>query len=181
MKKLFFATAASLAAATFVSAPAMAATEIVLEGNEFNEVLSADFGDTVKGPGMFTDEYFFDTPSGFTSAQLSTITVRGFADINFTEILLNGVALTLFSGPNGGDFASIQDLFVDGGTNTLVVNGMVADGIGSYGGTISFVPSAAVPEPGTWALMLLGFAAVGFSLRRRKPEARETRVRYNFA
>jgi hypothetical protein len=30
---------------------------------------------------------------------------------------------------------------------------------------------AAVPEPGTWALMLLGFGAVGFSMRRK----RETR------
>lgn len=30
---------------------------------------------------------------------------------------------------------------------------------------------AAVPEPGTWALMLLGFGAVGFSMRRKR-EAR---------
>jgi phospholipase/lecithinase/hemolysin len=28
---------------------------------------------------------------------------------------------------------------------------------------------AAVPEPGTWAMMLLGFGAMGMSLRRRKP------------
>lgn len=28
--------------------------------------------------------------------------------------------------------------------------------------------SAPVPEPGTWALMLLGFGAVGYSLRRRR-------------
>ena len=181
MKKFLLSTAASLAAVTFVSAPAMAATEIVLESNPSNDVLSADFGDTVQGPGSFTDEYFFATPAGFTSAQISTITVMGFADIDFTSALLNGVALDLFSGPNGGDFASISNLFVAGGRNTLVINGMVEDGIGSYGGTISFVPSSAVPEPGTWALMLLGFAAVGFSLRRRKPESRETRVRYNFA
>jgi hypothetical protein len=29
--------------------------------------------------------------------------------------------------------------------------------------------TAAVPEPGTWAMMLLGFGAVGLTLRRRKP------------
>jgi hypothetical protein len=28
--------------------------------------------------------------------------------------------------------------------------------------------SSAVPEPTTWAMMLVGFGAVGFSMRRRK-------------
>lgn len=31
----------------------------------------------------------------------------------------------------------------------------------------------AVPEPGTWAMMLLGFGAVGFAIRRRKAAGRE--------
>ena len=31
--------------------------------------------------------------------------------------------------------------------------------------------AAAVPEPGTWAMMLLGFGAVGFSMRRRRRPA----------
>jgi hypothetical protein len=35
-----------------------------------------------------------------------------------------------------------------------------------------------VPEPATWALMILGFGLVGGVLRRKE---RETRVRYNFA
>lgn len=37
----------------------------------------------------------------------------------------------------------------------------------------------AVPEPGTWLLMLLGFAAVGASMRARKSDSREVRVRYS--
>jgi hypothetical protein len=36
--------------------------------------------------------------------------------------------------------------------------------------------SAAVPEPGTWMLMLMGMAAVGFSMRRR--EKQTVRVRF---
>ena len=28
---------------------------------------------------------------------------------------------------------------------------------------------AAVPEPATWAMMLVGFGAIGFSMRRRRP------------
>ncbi len=34
----------------------------------------------------------------------------------------------------------------------------------------SFAAIAAVPEPSTWAMMILGFAAVGFMAYRRKPK-----------
>jgi hypothetical protein len=30
-----------------------------------------------------------------------------------------------------------------------------------------------VPEPATWAMMLLGFGAAGFALRRRRQTAKE--------
>ena len=40
-------------------------------------------------------------------------------------------------------------------------------GDASYSGTLSF-GTAAVPEPATWALMLLGFGALGVSMRRRR-------------
>ena len=30
------------------------------------------------------------------------------------------------------------------------------------------IPVAAVPEPGAWALMIMGFGAMGATLRRRK-------------
>ncbi len=34
-----------------------------------------------------------------------------------------------------------------------------------------------IPEPGVWAMMLIGFAAMGFSLRRRE----KTKLRVRFA
>ena len=40
------------------------------------------------------------------------------------------------------------------------------------------VPTGAVPEPATWAMMLLGFAAVGAALRNRKRQ--QPRVSYAF-
>jgi hypothetical protein len=39
----------------------------------------------------------------------------------------------------------------------------------SFSGTVtSFSISAAVPEPSTWAMMILGFAGIGFMAYRRK-------------
>ncbi len=36
----------------------------------------------------------------------------------------------------------------------------------------------AVPEPATWALMMLGFGAIGFGMRRRRSSAKGVRVRF---
>ncbi len=40
--------------------------------------------------------------------------------------------------------------------------------------------SGAVPEPGTWAMMLFGFGAIGFAMRRRR-ETSGDRIRVRFA
>ena len=44
--------------------------------------------------------------------------------------------------------------------------------------TLRFTPSAAVPEPATWAMMLIGFGAAGYALRRRRIVAVSTAVRF---
>ena len=54
------------------------------------------------------------------------------------------------------------------GTYTLTVEGTRGE-IGSYGGNVSFQAHPEdVPEPATWGLMLLGFGAIGWQLRRRR-------------
>jgi hypothetical protein len=40
-----------------------------------------------------------------------------------------------------------------------------------FGGTVSVSQVAAVPEPSTWAMMILGFAGVGFMTYRRRKTA----------
>lgn len=51
-------------------------------------------------------------------------------------------------------------------------------GLGGATLTFDFTPFAvgAVPEPATWATMLLGFGAVGYSLRRRRAAVRTART-----
>ena len=52
------------------------------------------------------------------------------------------------------------------GDYRLTING-ISPNSGSFTGNVR-ITTGAVPEPGTWALMLLGFGAVGFAMRRQR-------------
>jgi hypothetical protein len=62
-----------------------------------------------------------------------------------------------------------------------VATGFGNNDVGTYNlaitgpGTVNFPAAAGVPEPATWAMMLLGFGGVGFAMRRRSVT---TRVRF---
>jgi hypothetical protein len=50
---------------------------------------------------------------------------------------------------------------------------LVADGSGGFG--FDFAVGGAVPEPSTWAMMLIGFAGLGYAGYRRARESHEAR------
>jgi len=101
----------------------------------------------------------------------------GFQSMEFT-ILDNGVEildLTFESLAVAESF--FDDSVINLGSNlgpdidlTFAYN-LVADGSGGFG--FDFALGGAVPEPSTWAMMLLGFAGLGYAGYRR---AREPRV-----
>ena len=121
----------------------------------------------------FTDTVTFTTPTGYNSVSAilnSTFnTSNPLTNLNFSSVTLNnGSSNFAFNVVNGVfDSASREMIPLTAGTsNLLTINGTTF-GDASYSGTLSFGATAAVPEPATWALMLLGFGAVGFSMRRR--------------
>lgn len=130
-------------------------------------------------PCTFTDLGTFVTPEGFelVSATISTSIAgaSGITNIDFSSVLLNGIAFAL--SPTGdAEFGFLSNLtLAPGATNVLEVNGTTG-GNASYRGTLTFAQMAAVPEPATWMLMLMGMAGVGFSMRRKKDTT--LRVRY---
>ena len=63
---------------------------------------------------------------------------------------------TIFNFGSGGSFSVLLQDATFGTPGSARVSG-----------TFTYL-SASVPEPGTWAMMLLGFGAVGFALRRRR-------------
>ena len=128
-----------------------------------------------------------ETTIGFTEAGLATPTFSEY--LTFTNELAGVYALTLdtsssgidftsavLSGPGGpyalneefdngiAEFWQLSSLFLEAGQYTLTIMGDNRS-TGSLGGTVTI---NAVPEPGTWAMMLLGFGAAGVAMRRRR-------------
>jgi hypothetical protein len=128
-----------------------------------------------------------ETTIGFTQSGLEAPTFSEW--LTFTNDLAGVYAITLDTSSTGIDFTSavltgpggpyalieefdngvsefwnLSSLFLEAGTYTLTINGNNSS-TGSLGGTVTI---NAVPEPGTWAMMLLGFGAAGFAMRRRR-------------
>lgn len=125
----------------------------------------------------FTEFLTFTTDvAGNLSIRVETTATGPDNNVTFSNVFLTGTGLA-------GPVALSQVLFdpndtflrnmisVGAGTYTLNIQGTPGTTAGSISGTVAFSSVAAVPEPGTWALMLLGFGAVGFSMRRRRATA----------
>ena len=170
MKKLL--VGAALAASMLAAAPAANAAQYLnLNPPAANGTISGAFGyDDIGASAGFTHLFSFSFPSnGTSSGSLSTtLTILG-TNINFTSVKLNGTSFNLT--PNG-DFEAgwLINLPVLAGVQTLEVKG-TSDGNGAYGGNLSFAPSAAVPEPATWAMMIIGFTGAGVAIRRRRRDS----------
>ena len=63
---------------------------------------------------------------------------------------------------------SVAGVFLPAGSYTIHILGTRGNA-SSFDGNLSFAAGSQVPEPATWALMLLGMGAVGWQLRRRRP------------
>ena len=168
MKKLRILVAAAIALGT--ASGANAAQTLVISGPSGtfgdDEVVCAD-GATA--PCAFSRTFTFTTPTGFnlSSMDISSVAVNAFTNIDFTSVMFNGVNFNTFSTGTSEFRNLLNQALVTGGTNNLVVSGNTG-GNASFAGNIAFAQVAAVPEPGTWAMMLLGFGAMGVSIRRRR-------------
>ncbi|WP_341207097.1 FxDxF family PEP-CTERM protein [uncultured Sphingomonas sp.] len=166
MKKIF---ATAVAAATFaVSAPAMAVTNIDL-GPTGSDVQFGSFTISgTSGTGLSQD-FTFNVPSeGIVSASgTATISLATNSAIQLTSIVLNGISKAATLSADGSAYQAAINNIVTNANNpqTLRVNYNVTGRGGIATGTVSW--TSAVPEPGSWALMILGFGIVGYAMRRR--------------
>jgi hypothetical protein len=157
--------------------------------------ITATIGHTGIADGAFSDTFAFTIGTlgmgliGTGSGSISTtVDINGFGgttDLDITSVLINGTifASELLKDANGvqcfvegvgtcgatEQFSASNVPITGGQLNTIVVTG-TSRGNGSYGGNLTFTPTA-VPEPATWALMFLGFAGIGWTLRRKRSGA----------
>jgi len=117
-----------------------------------NTVTSVNF--VTSSFGTFNELIFQTSFQNITTLQINntTNTNRFFLSLETTSALQTGSAVTIDQFPG------------DTRINSQIDGHTVAS---SFGGNFAV---AAVPEPSTWAMLLLGFAGVGVIAYRRKPK-----------
>ena len=199
MRPMLFALAAAGAAA--IAVPASAATVVYTSGTDVAltyRPITDDYDGAFRfrivnitpgdPNGDFTAELTFQSPLvGVGSAQAGSVIVRGDlgSDVDFFDLLINGTSGGVSNGPASSAF--VIDAPVTQGLNTLTITGRLnpagdrtGDGLVTGSLTIAAV-AAVVPEPATWALFILGFGAIGATLRRRSSEIRVTKAKLHFS
>jgi len=116
---------------------------------------------------------FTNSLAGSYSFVLTSIAV-GNNDADFDAVFLTGGSIVgQFDIPEAMistdpfEIFGILGLNLGAGTYTLHLQG-TSTGNGAFGGNVAFT---SVPEPATWGMMLLGFGAIGYAIRRRRRPA----------
>ena len=131
---------------------------------------------TLPAPCAFTRTFNFVTPTGFNlaSADIASVAVNAFTDINFSSVTLNGINFNIAGSGMFENRNLANQSLVPGGNNSLIVTGTSGGGA-SFTGNLAFSQVAAIPEPATWMMMLLGFAGIGFTMRRKNKSTLQVR------
>jgi hypothetical protein len=83
------------------------------------------------------------------------------------NVSFGGTLLTQDSGSTGVWTPNHFQVVADAASETLTFTSLNEGGNQSYGNEITAV-SLSVPEPATWAMMLIGVAGAGYTARRRR-------------
>ena len=189
-KKVAIAALATTAIAAPASAAHTFAGNIGFTVGDCTDVCTGSFTGPATSP-TFAHYYTFSLPnmSQAVASQISEITVRG--SVNFDENIyitaydtVTGTAVgqqydfTVTNGPGVSRAVLTTVGALAGGDYRLYLSGTSTNSGNAYSGTVTL---AAVPEPATWALFILGFGAVGAGMRRRSSQVRSTKASIRFA
>lgn len=126
---------------------------------QLDSSLTPDFSQSFIG----SDQFSFDNVAGKFDGQAGTASTVSFGNGIFASLSISAgnLGFTQFSAPTLFTGLPSAPTFLTG--SFTLVNPFFGNG------TLTISPaSAAVPEPGTWLMTLVGFAGIGLALRRRK-------------
>lgn len=151
-------------------------------GNPFSGPVTSGLSRSGVLAGDWTDRFIFRLgQDGFGSGSLTSVLtgqIGSSVDTTFLSASFdNGVSVFNVPVLQSGviELASLANVPIFTGNTNILSLTFRSNGNGSYGGNLSFQP---VPEPATWAMMLVGFAGIGFAMRRRRKQ--EVRVKYAY-
>ncbi len=175
MKKILFAALATVSA--FAAAPAAHAAVISCNppgppNNPYCFVLTpttAKFGEAFTADAnLFTSIFTFNFDAdAMVGSSVITLSFIALGDIDLTSVLWDGSVNFTETLTAGGEEAWVlipNQSIAANSAHTITVNGSAITG-SSYSGDLNAGPP--IPEPAVWSMMLLGFGAIGYSLRRR--------------
>ena len=172
---------ATIGAAALVAlspaAHAQATAGTVIFNNDLSGLpsFSTSFSSIAPLVNPFSQTLTFTTATaGSVTIGVQTSATGDSNDVDFTNVFLTGTGIvgSVPIMPISGDpleSLGLANFALGIGTFVLTLEGTPGTQTGSFGGSVAFQAQSAVPEPGTWAMMLIGFGAVGFSMRRKRP------------
>ncbi|HEX6783372.1 MAG TPA: FxDxF family PEP-CTERM protein [Sphingomicrobium sp.] len=174
----FALAAASAANAAFIENPVNLAgpPTVSVNGNVINIGFVQDplASGSVQSPTSFTGGFDINnTAAGNYTFDLTTsspgITFTGGSITNLaTMAVVNFLLGSSVSNPTPNTELGLPSTFFGIGDYRIAWTGQNTDSVGSDAGVVHITSVPAVPEPATWAMMLLGFGGIGFAMRRRR-------------
>jgi hypothetical protein len=180
MRKLVFGVigAASLASASLVNAAVVVTSPVNLTDPNpqtpssiatLAGTTTIEFGQNPAGPGVFTSSFtFMNDVAGLYNFFVGTSTGGSGESLLFTDVTITGGGTVTTFAPPISSVIQRFDLPLLANTAYNVNITGTSNVAGAISGNVTIRNAAAVPEPATWALMILGFAGVGMAMRRRR-------------
>lgn len=136
-----------------------------IAGNTVSKWVSAS-ADASSQPG------YYAYSNTFTASVADVLNFDYAVDDKIRRVLLNGNVVTGFSGGTYTSFTSGSVSGLSAGLNTLtflISNNFPGQDANINPSGFRFQTTAAVPEPGTWMMMIGGFGMIGLTMRSRRP------------
>lgn len=152
-----------------VTFSAEAGSQVIVTTQNLGSSLPNFICSGVSGSINCTDDIFIDFAAAISGLTFLSIGANNVGDVGDVRVfanalLLGTVDITANGTPSSPDLVDLSAF--SGITRIEIVNITDAAGIGLD--DFRFTLSSAVPEPSTWAMMLLGFGGMGVALRRRR-------------